>query len=164
MNSTPERVNGLLQAFAMINQRRNVAPDFLFEKIEKLETIGETIKLAVSMSAESNLSVEAELLTEFRQQLVSQLHGWMFVFLGYDNFRLTQNSYRLVDERDHYDIGREEYRMECCSQIAESILSICNPTEVYRVRLRNHDDLIFFRNFLLINDDEAWWLQLGERS
>ena len=87
---------------------------------------------------------------------------WIFVFLGTGSDFGGYPEYGFKASSDHFNISDAEGKKNMARKVAAKILSLTNPKQVLRVRIEaSCSGYIFGHCFVLVNEQQTWWLRLG---
>ena len=159
-------IRGVLHAFTWINARRNTAPHFEFTTISGVGSREDKLKQHLGEHSNNVEVFTSSLISEHEDELVQSLHGWLFVYLGFDNSRTDNDDVpRLVDPDQYFVMSHIDFRIVVCRNLARVILEVCKPTEIAKMHLQADDGFLrysFGRHYILEGDSETWFLSLGE--
>ena len=153
-------IKGCLRAFKFVNDRRNNAHDFVIRPFSDSQELTSSIDLWCN-TKDTSIQDSSPLLNPIEDIAVA-LHGWLFVFIGFENDRSEPDPDRLIDNKNYFSMSHAEDRMRICTELATAI---CNVTQIQSGRsliIRSDESYLSFgRHFLIEGGEARWWIWFG---
>ena len=154
-------IKGQLYAFKKINERVNNSHHFeilTFSPTEKLPSLIDRV-----YNTKGTYLQDETALIKPADELAVSLHGWLFVFLGYENDNSDGDPNRFIDSKNHFSISRyQEYRMGICNEIANAICEVTKVQVGKSIVVRSDESCLSFgRHFLFEGREANWWIWFG---